>query len=326
MTTHQVRVESFATRDSWLKRRSGSLGGSDIPDLFGAGYSSLLALWLRKRAEFLGAEVEPESFNPRFAMGHAVEPVLALCAEQHLGLPIVRLQNIVYSRPDLPRFHVSPDALAVTARPKKVHVQKILKRAVALSSFKTAFPGLEDWAGDEIHPYAVIQSQAEMLVSGLKTSFITVARGFGSIQTKPLEFNEQFGDLIAERVFEFWASIANNQRPAPQGEMADSEAIRALYRKSEPRTIVLASDWKERLAQWQSYNVAIEDLETLREKIKQEAMLEMGEAEIGLIPGSEKSLAWKTQIANHPAKPAAQTESRPLRIINTPKPKEEKKA
>lgn len=315
----ETQVQTFDSREIWLAARKGSLGGSDVPALFGYGFDSPLSLWVQKRMEAAG-EPEPEELNVRFEVGHAVEPVLARVAERDLGKAVIRLDPpVMYRMLDLPRFHVTPDALILAKRPGKIHRRSLHKRAEALASFKSWAVAGTEWSEGEVHPYALIQLQAEMLATGILSGYVTVLFGLGKTATLPVEYHASFGDEIRRRVSEFWEAVDRDVPPGPMGTTADDEALKTLYPRSRPTRIYLGPEWGAKLAEIQQTRAAILALETKEDSLVQAAKMEMGEAEEGIIPGSGLAFRWKSQTRMTPPQPAKTSESRPFRIVQAPR-------
>lgn len=315
----ETQVQTFDSRESWLKGRRGSLGGSDIPALFGYGFDSPLSLWVQKRMEAQGTD-EPQDWNVRFEVGHAVEPVLAVQCERDLGQAVVRLDPpVMYRLDDLARFHVTPDALVLPKRPGKIHRKTLHKRAKALASFKTWAAAGTEWSEGEVHPYALIQLQAEMLATQILSGCVTVLFGLGKTSTLPVEYHESFGTEIRRRVEAFWEAVDRDVPPGPMGTSADDDALKTLYPKSRPTRIYLGPEWGTKLAEIQQTREAICALERKEEALVQSAKMEMGEAEEGIIPGSGMAFRWRSQTRVVPPQPAKTSESRPFRIVQAPR-------
>ena len=323
-----IEAQPFPDTGTWLKARRGSLGASDVPSLYGLGYQSELALWVDKRSELAkspDSELPEQEFNLRFAVGHAVEPVLAQVAQADLGHPVVRLDPpVMYRRRDLPgaagtRFHCTPDALVLESLPQKIHRQTLHKRALGLSSFKSAAFDSEDWPEDAPHPYALLQIEAEMLLTGLREGWVTALFGLGKSRTMPAQFHESFASDLVERVERFWEHVQKDVPPAPRGTESDARAIRLLFPRSSPTRVFLGSEWGSKVSRLAALDEQISTLETEKEQIRQEAQLALGEAQLGIIPGYPKALKWATQIENHQPRPARTIEKRVFRIVNPPK-------
>ena len=328
MEPKSVRVETYSSRAAWLAARWGSLGGSDVPALFGHGYESELSLWVRLREELRGPAPDPDTFarhgqfDVRFAMGAAAEPVLRRVAELDTRLSIVRPAEIVLFRHPPLRMHATPDAFALSTPPQRIRARTLHRRARAIASFKTVLGHLrDDWPDGAPAPYALIQVQHELLLTGLEEAFVTAIFDLGpDTTTVRVEAHREFQEQIVERVARFWESIQRDIPPEPRGSESDAAAIRRLFPLSRKSVAFLPPSTKELIERYESAKEAEKAARTEAEAIKQKLELLLGDAQLGVVPDSTKAISWKSHTRTEkPRTEERAVTQRPLLIVNRPK-------
>ena len=313
-------ARQFTSREEWLEARFNTLGGSDIPAaLFNEGNRSALVVQYEKLRE-----TPPWEPTPRYRMGNAAEGILSEIAEEKLGFPVLdpsKSGPVIYYNSDCPKLHVTPDRFVVNERPLRIHPGTLPEKAKAVLSLKTWTMTRRDMWGDVPPLYALIQLQAEMLITGVHVGAIAV--GFGLCEDfsmyDQIEFNPRLGERIRTEAPVWWERHIV-RREAVKARASDHEILKQIYPTATPGSfIVLAGEsWEKKYAQLQFAKQTEKHWADVAGNLESEFKQKMETAEVAVISPTE-ALSWKTQVRNDPPKPARSYTVRVFRAVKPPK-------
>lgn len=198
----QKEIISFTTEEAWLAERVKDLTSSDVPCLFNCGYQSYEQLF---QCKLHSKEARIEE-NERMQWGIALQDSIGnefakrnnwkiRKKSEYIRIPSLRLGSsfdfeIESETEDNGEAHSTKELLEI--------------KNVSVESFKN------NWRkGFEIEatPYIEIQVQHQLLVSGLKTTYIGVLIGGNEGKVLRRTANKKIQDAILFKAAEFWRRI-----------------------------------------------------------------------------------------------------------------------
>ena len=315
MDTPLVTAKGFATREEWLDARKDSIGGSDLPALFGYGNRSALQVQYEK----LG-ELPPMEMTRRYRIGLILEPEVALAAEEALKMHLFRpafpdpltgepMENVIFTRSDLSYAHATPDRLAM--RPGET----VPKVDVSLKTWTTSNKG--SWTD---HPpiYALLQLQHELLITGLECGYIQVLFGLAeeSRTFGPYEPRPDLHQRILNELPIWWQRHIVERRPA-RATAEDTDLLKMLYPQSEPLSWVYlgGEEWQAKYLTLLSQDLRLKELKTSVSELENEFKQAMETASYAVVGDAENPLAlsWKSFTRTDPPRESKTVTMRPLR-------------
>lgn len=286
----ELTVEIHPDRASWLGARSNSIGSSDTPHLLGAdcpgGTRGWLDLWLCKNPaarERVGLKVDadedggPQSL--RFAVGHALEPVI----EQHLrereDLEIVDPGPFTIHRStSRPWLHSSLDGIVGSIdSPRIVCSYKTLEGDQAYK-----------WEPGDPDLYAYLQVQHDLHLPGMEhveCAYLAALVGLGRDPRRDflvyrIEREPRIGELIQEVWERFRGFVERDEEPPVDGLESTTKALRLLYpakAKDAAVHVTLGAQWVAKQLRFDQLKKEIERAEREKRQISQEIEYEMGQ-------------------------------------------------
>jgi predicted phage-related endonuclease len=133
-----------------------------------------------------------------------------------------------------------------------------------------------------------------MAVTGADTWYLCCLILNKSLEIRTIKRDEELIRSLIEIEQAFWENhVLPRVMPAPDGSSAATAILSDLYKNSEPETVIELTGFDNRLDEYDK----IVELESLvakdKEKIRQEIMTEMKEAEIAYCNG--RKITWKKQ-------------------------------
>lgn len=294
--SERFKVETFDTREAWLKAREHSIGGSEVAAVTGLSkYESPFSLWARKTGKI---QPEPETLIMR--VGHAVEPLIHSELETHgytlrdPGLTIVRSV-------ERPYLHASPDRFVVREGVD-----------AGIAEFKSG--GSEEGWEDEPRADALVQTQWALLLTGYEVGVIAALIGSGrSFKVYPQGREVELQAVLLEKVDEFWhRHILADIPPAVDWMASTKAALSEMYPKDTGEEISLpAEDWRESLAKLSEIKLRQENDKLTQAEIENRLRLALGDATSARIEGVGR-VSWKLQ--KRKAYTVKESEFRVLRV------------
>lgn len=215
------------SKQEWLALRKPFLNSTDIAALFGASpYVTMFELYYR-HAEGLEADFTE---NDRMKWGTRLEPIIAAGVAEDNKWEIRKVDEYIFCKEH--RCGSSYD-FAVIDSLGNYEVDKAgleIKNVDSLQ-FKEGWIVEDDYIEAPVH--IEIQVQHQMLMSGLKKTYIVALVGGNSIFVIEREFDEEIGQQILKRIDDFWKRV-DEKNPPPPDFPADAEFLAKLMKASTP--------------------------------------------------------------------------------------------
>ena len=219
------------THDEWLKMRGAGIGASEVAAVIGISpWETPFSLWLKKTGQ-----VPPTEENDAMRRGHYLEDAVVQWWMHETGEQVIKASaaDIIYVHPKHPYMLVTPDRI-VKGRKKILEV-----KSTAIQM------------GETIPDYYLAQVTYQMYVTGIHNAELIYIQGGLTFGRFIVEYDEEFANLIAERVTEFWTeNVIGGKEP-------DAISVSDLAVKIPKSTPEKAIEADER---------AIDQLNVLREK------------------------------------------------------------
>ena len=180
------RIIRPASHEEWLAERSKGIGASDVGAILGISpFESPFSLWLKKTGQ-----VPPEPENMAMKLGHLLEPVVCQLWEEATGEKVIKAsaKDIIYVHPERDFMRVTPD--------------RIVRGRKKLVEFKTT---VKDIDPDDLPPHWISQCIYQQYVTGIHDcdlAWLELSRR--NFNYAHIPYDEEFANLVAERVDEFW--------------------------------------------------------------------------------------------------------------------------
>ena len=219
------------THDEWLKMRGAGIGASEVAAVIGISpWETPFSLWLKKTGQ-----VPPTEENDAMRRGYYLEDAVVQWWMHETGEQVIKASaaDIIYVHPEHPYMLVTPDRI-VKGRKKILEV-----KSTAVNM------------GDSIPDYYLAQVTYQMYVTGIHNAELIYIQGGLTFGRFIVDYDEEFANLIAERVTEFWTeNVLGGKEP-------DAISVSDLAVKIPKSTPEKAIEADER---------AIDQLNVLREK------------------------------------------------------------
>jgi len=238
------RVGVKPNTPAWLAWRAHGVTATDVAAILGlSSYDSPFSLWWKKKVArepgLVFADAAPQS--KRFALGHAMEPVLErfFKAEQTPEGWRVGSGGCWQGKSNLAWCRATPDRLLYDAGPRT-------RTPVAVVEFKTdASNQFGEDPGDGVPEIPVIyraQMLWQMMVVGVDVGWLTCLTS--RMQVKHYRVLPQPGeiDMLHAAAREFHQSLAAGDPPDLDGHEQTLAAVRALYRGVDDSTVEIDGD------------------------------------------------------------------------------------
>lgn len=296
-----VTVEDYPDRNSWLEARRKGLGSSDAPKVLGVPFvpggqpPSPFELWAEKTGKL--PLVEDEEVNERFEFGHLAEPMIARRAESVISpLKVLDPGDFTIARADDGFSQATVDRLVLPEHSKgDESADGRFARADGPGELKTVeLYAAADW-DDEPSLYAQVQVQHQMAVGGWSEAWVFAQVGFSKFKWYHVERSEEFIEMLANELGEFWRCVESDTPPPVDGTDATRRVLQLLYPEVTVDEIELHEDYQQiavELAEWKDRR-KVAEMEVKRREA--EIMAAMGDAERAVIPGHDKAFTWKLQ-------------------------------
>lgn len=172
------------THDEWLKMRGAGIGASEVSAVIGISpWETPFSLWLKKTGQ-----VPPTEENDAMRRGHYLEDAVVQWWMHETGEQVIKASaaDIIYVHPEHQYMRVTPDRV-VKGRKKILEV-----KSTAIQM------------GETIPDYYLAQVTYQMYVTGIHQAELIYIQGGLTFGRFIVEYDEEFAELIADRVTEFW--------------------------------------------------------------------------------------------------------------------------
>jgi len=266
------------SHDKWLEYRNKGIGGSDAAAIAGMNpWKSPIRVYLEK----IGEVEQPEE-NERMRIGRDLEDYVAQRFAAGMGMK-VRKRNAILQ-------HDEHDWMLANIDRELVGVNEGLECKVTNSY------AASDWKY-EVPPMYEIQCHHYMAVTGWSACWIAALIGNQEIVIHKIERDQEVIDYLVKIESDFWNNhVLKNEMPPPDGSEDAAELIKKRYSQSVDIEIDLDHAYGEKIARIKEIDALATELNTEKEKLKQEIQLEMGEAEKAF--AGEYQVRWKAVKSN----------------------------
>ena len=172
------------SHEEWLKAREDGIGASEVAAILGLSpWETPFSLYLKKTHQ-----VPPTEENDAMRRGHYLEDAVVQWWMHETGEQVIKASaaDIIYVHPEHPYMRVTPDRV-VKGRKKILEV-----KSTAIQM------------GETIPDYYLAQVTYQMYVTGIHQAELIYIQGGLTFGRFIVEYDEEFANLIAERVTEFW--------------------------------------------------------------------------------------------------------------------------
>jgi len=238
------------SHDEWLKAREAGIGASEVAAILGLSpWETPFSLWLKKTKQ-----VPPTEENEAMRRGHYLEDAVVQWWMHETGEQVIKASaaDIIYVHPEHPYMRVTPDRI-VKGRKKLLEVKS--------TSIQM---------GETIPDYYLAQVMYQMYVTGIHQAELIYIQGGLTFGRFIVEYDEEFAQMIADRVTEFWY---DNVLGGKEPDAVNVEDLAVKVPKSTPDKSIEADEQ------------AIQQLDELREK---KAMYDALGDEISMLTDSLK--------------------------------------
>lgn len=299
MVTATSNIIECQNESEWLAtRRQLGLGGSESSAALGQNkFCTRWKLYMIKTGQ-----LPPEDETIPMMVGKALEDPIRQLASRELKTTVQNPGSYTIRRcPDHPHLFATLDGIV----PNCYGVEELFGEAgldlpggdgIAQIKAVNAFAA-SDWKDGESWPLMYqIQTQHELLCSGLKWGVLPVLIGNSTFKMLPFVANERFQQTLAEQCAEFWRMVEERDPPPVDGSEATTEAIKKAFLEAEEdgETVALPAESMEWAECLEKAKEDKEDAESRERLYKNHLCAAIGEASYGMLPNG-KRFSWKTQ-------------------------------
>lgn len=270
-------------RLSWLERRRGGVGASDVPVLMGKApghWASPYSIW----AEKVGMVPPQAESSPAQRMGQLAEPLIAELFEAETGLYVGGEQMMIW-RPGRPHF-ATVDGLVLESDASSV--------ADALGVFEAKYTTepLGPWEDQHLEQYT-IQANWAMHCADLGHAWLVVLSR-GTLEIHELERDQALIDQAVDAVEEFWRYVVDQEPPPTDGTRATREALLAVHPAHDDDAVEVDPELVTELRALRDARARLDDAVAERENALRETL---GDHAYGRV-GGRLAVSWKAQTAH----------------------------
>ncbi|HRT22382.1 MAG TPA: YqaJ viral recombinase family protein [Candidatus Hydrogenedentes bacterium] len=235
-----MKTRELAERE-WLDLHYSPdyITASQMPAVVGVDpYVSSFELFHRKR----GDTHRDDADNLRFAVGHALEPVIAEEFSRIMGHVVVDLGPYTVA------IHPVYDWLVST--PDFIAIVDGAKAPVEIKTTETNTEAARDFSACRVPIHYDVQVQMQMATMDAPFGYIAALRGLGSrgLDIIRVERDDELIEGCLRIGAKFLNDIAVGREPAPTGSDADAKLIARLHPADDGSTIELPEDgWLDRI-------------------------------------------------------------------------------
>ncbi len=258
----------------WFEAHRTHITATDIAPILGqSDYKTALDVFAEKTGR-----VKPFEGNEFTRRGQRYEPVILADYSDSTG-SIVRNPLPLFIHPSLAFLAATPDAEATTGTGDVWGVEAKFSMSPARAA------ALGDEGTDDIPSDWLLQTQTQMSVMGWQRVDLAVLL-YGRLKVYPVGRNDDLIGIIESAATEFNQRLANDDPPEPDWEHEQTpKLIKAMYAPKAGLSVELSEQCELLWGSQTKLAEQIKELEKQRETIRARVLNEMGEAEIGELPG-----------------------------------------
>lgn len=275
MLKNIIRVSTATMeRSEWLARRKGSIGGSDASSLIGLNpYGSAYSVWADKTGK-----LPDKPDNEATRQGRDLEDYVATRFCEETGKRVRREKSMLYN-PAYPYAHADID-------------RWVIGENAGLECKTTSVMNLKRFKGGAFPATYYVQCMHYMAVTGADRWYLAVLIFGTDFHHFVIERDEEEIAALMEQEEAFWKLVQKDTSPAPDGSVATTEALTAIY--AEPSVVRMELFGRDNLLkEYQDLTKEIKEKAERLRTIKQAFMMDLGEAEEGLC--GSYCVSWKKQ-------------------------------
>ncbi len=268
----------YMSRMEWLEERTKGIGGSDAGIILGLNkYRTAFELWLEKTGQVTPQEIDNEAIY----WGNEMENVVAKEFEKRTDKK-VRRTNFMYTHPEYPFIKANLDRL-------------VIGESSLLECKTTSAYLAKEWELDEVPATYLVQVQHYLGVTGKEKGYIAVLVGGNKFIWKEVERDEELINMIFSAEKHFWEfHVLQGIPPELDGSSAAEKYLKEKYDRAEKdKEIILPSDYKEYLAQYEEIKADEKLIKLAKTEIENKIKAELKDAETGLVDSF--LVSWKNQ-------------------------------
>jgi putative phage-type endonuclease len=260
MTATARPIPVVQNTPEWLEARRDHIGSSDIPTITGSNPygGSVYEMWALKARVIDEVEID-EATAEMFALGHAMEPVIARRYTEVTGRPLRRARRLLESKA-IPWASASLD---------RVSAVKGERRIVEI---KWAPHRRWDDGPEPVPANVQDQVQWQMLVTGYPVADVAVLSGskvsYHEVDSDP----EYQADLVKIATW-FRGLVETRTPPTVDGTESTRSAIARLYPDDDGILLPASPEWDTLAASWRAAQLDFDRVEERLGAIKNEVRL-----------------------------------------------------
>lgn len=299
MVTAESNIIECASEAEWLEARLGlGIGGSESSAALGANdFCSPWKLYMIKTGQ-----LPPDDETLQMKVGKVLEPMVRDLASESLGAKVINPGSYTIRRsPQHEHLFCTLDGIVPECQGAadlfgEAGLDLPAGDGIAQIKAVNAFAA-KDYAGPQEWPLMYqIQTQHELLCSGLQWGVLPVLIGNHKFKMLPFVANERFQQALVKATAEFWQRVKDRNPPEADGSDATTEAIKRAFKEqmAEGPTVDLPEDadaWADQLAKAQADK---KDAEEREREAKNRLCAAIGENTYGICPDGRR-FSWKTQ-------------------------------
>lgn len=263
------------TKQEWLALRAKDLTSTEVSSLFNISpYLTSYELWHRKKKSQI-VEIDE---NERMKWGNRLESAIARGIAEDNGW-LCRPKKEYISLPGLKLGSSFDFVCFINSANSEDFTGQWLLEIKNVDSFIFK----DGWStdGDQIEapPHVEMQSQHQMLVSGINVAYIGALVGGNKVTLLKRTADESIHKAILKKSAQFWDSIEKNQEPSPDF-VRDAGFISKLYGYAEPGKLMDATAEINALVEtYKQESDTIKEHEKKKESLKSQLLTIVGDSE-----------------------------------------------
>ncbi len=266
-------MKSLDERQEFLQGRRDVIGSSDIAKLVGLSpYGGELDLYLDK------VGLLPARETPQTRWGLKLEEAVATAYEEETGRELLPAKAQTYVHPEYPFAGASPDRFTID-------YERIVELKTARNNEGWGSPGT-----DEVPPLYLVQTQWQILVTGIELADIAVLIAGSDFRIYSIPRSEEIIATLVPVAAAFWERVQRREPPPPDWtDPRTPYLLSLLYRPQPGKEVSLYEEEHVEYANdYQRLGVTITDLEKQREICKGRLIEALKDAGAGVLPDGRR--------------------------------------